>query len=164
MSRPHAAAVAVLTAVSALSLAQGTWIHIKAIVAQRLLERAWSQTLEGHESVKPWPWADTEPVGRLQVPAHGVDLVVLAGATGRTLAFAPGWLAGSVAPGESGTAVVAGHRDTHFAFLERIARGDVVRLTAPDAGERRYEVVSVRIVHESDTSALEPTESSMLTL
>ncbi len=42
--------------------------------------------------VKPWPWADTHPVARLIAPAQDADVLVLAGASGRTLAFGPGHL------------------------------------------------------------------------
>ena len=49
----------------------------------------------GGGAVKPWPWADTHPVARLIVPAHRVELLVLAGANGRTLAWGPGHVEGT---------------------------------------------------------------------
>ena len=44
---------------------------------------------------------------------------VLRGDSGRTLAFGPAWNEGSAAPGH-GTAIISGHRDTHFAFLHQL--------------------------------------------
>src|SRR5258708_803210 len=66
------------------------YIHAKALVAQALLHRAWLITQASGVPAKPWPWADTATVARLFAPAQDVDLLVLAGATGRTLAFGPG--------------------------------------------------------------------------
>ncbi len=157
-------AARILFVLGVLCLGQASWIHAKALVAQVLRRRAWAETQRGAQTARPWPWADTWPVARLRSEQHGVDLIVLEGATGEATAFAPGRVVGTARPGHDGNVGIVGHRDTHFAFLEGIAPGDVMRLTAPDAAERRYEVVAVRVVHESDTSALEPTESSMLTL
>jgi len=57
------------------------------------------------------------------VPSRHVDLIVLNGAYGRTLAFGPGFVGSSAAPGSHGTTILTGHRDTHFAFLEHIQPG-----------------------------------------
>lgn len=76
-------------------LSEGAWIYAKAGLAQLLLQRAWSRALQGEADPKPWPWADTSPVARLRAPGSGVDMIVLSGAYGRTLAFGPGHLASS---------------------------------------------------------------------
>ena len=110
-------AAAVLIAIGLWQAGSAGYIHAKAWLAQVLLARAWTATLAGEARVRPWPWADTWPIARLQVPALGVDRIVLAGASGRTLAFGPGHLAGTPLPGEKGTSVLAGHRDTHFAWI-----------------------------------------------
>jgi sortase A len=135
---------ATLAVVGVCCTIQGGWIHAKAALAQILLERAWSETAGGRGPIRPWPWADTHPVGRLQVPAHGVDLVVLAGATGRTLAFAPGHLSGSAAIGAPGNAVVAGHRDTHFAFLKHLRTGEEIRTESAEGRVQAYRVIGSR--------------------
>ena len=62
------------------------YIHAKAWLAQALIAQAWTRTLAGEERAKPWPWADTWPVARLRAPEQDVDLYVLAGADGRTIA------------------------------------------------------------------------------
>ena len=103
-------------------------IHGKAWLAQVLLERAWSATLGGAREVRPWPWADTWPVARLQVPALVIDQIVLAGASGRSLAFGPALVEGTAAPGGPGHSLLGAHRDTHFAFLKEITEGMEIRL------------------------------------
>jgi len=165
LSPPRRVACGVLAgALGAAILAWGLWIPAKAALAQILLERAWAQVQEGAPAARPWPWADTTPVARLSVPARGASAIVLEGATGRTLAFAPGHLAGSARPGAPGHSVVAGHRDTHFAFLRELVVGDVVRVERPDGEQRRYSVVELAVVHERDPSVLAPTDGDALTL
>ncbi len=147
----------VLSGLSALLLATGVaqgvrggWIHAKAGLAQILLHRSWERTQAGGEEEKPWPWADTWPVARLTLPGGG-EHIVLAGATGRNLAFAPGYLDGSSEPGGGGTCVIAGHRDTHFSDLDSLEKGQTV--VVEDAGGRShgYRVVKMAVVEERDT-------------
>ncbi|MCP4896545.1 MAG: class GN sortase [bacterium] len=150
-----------LSAISALFLvagfvqgARGGWIYAKAGLAQILLHRAWDQTLDGASQVRAWPWADTWPIARLVLEGHGRELIVLAGANGRNLAFAPGHLDGSTLPGSTGTCVVAGHRDTHFAALEELKPGDRVRLESTNGITHSYRVAETAVVHETDTWAI----------
>jgi sortase A len=127
-------------------LGRGAWIHVKARLAQHLLQRAWVRTARGEERARPWPWADTWPVARLRVPAHGVDLIVLSGVSGRTLAFGPGHAPDSAAPGTPGTAIVTGHRDTHLGFLERVKPGDEVLVELPAGRPARFTVEAMSVV------------------
>jgi sortase A len=67
-------------------------------------------------------------------------LLVLAGATGRTLAFGPGHHDGSALPGEYGNVIFSAHRDTHFRFLRNVAVGDELLLDLPDGARQHYRV------------------------
>jgi sortase A len=145
-------------------LAAGGRIWLKAQLAQYLLRRAWAATDAGAGTVKPWPWADTWPVARLVAPRHDVDLVVLADASGRTMAFGPGHVPGTAAPGAPGHTVLTGHRDTAFRFLRALAAGDELRVLAPGGAERRYAVVETRVVDAGDTWVLHETPDDRLTL
>ncbi len=125
---------------------QGAWIHGKAVLAQHLLQRAWvTSQIEGHD-VKPWPWADTAPIVRLTVPRHGIDQIVLSGASGRTLAFGPAHHDGTAPPGQPGVAMVAGHRDTHFAFLSLVEPGDAIEVRDREGRAVRYQVTGTAVV------------------
>jgi sortase A len=127
-------------AIAAWHAADAAYVHAKAWLGQRLLLVAWNEARAGHSAVKPWPWADTHPVARLTVPEHRVELLVLAGASGRTLAWGPGHVEGTATPGLRGNAVVTAHRDTHFAFLRDLVPGDrIVVETAAGIG-RGYRV------------------------
>jgi sortase A len=145
-------------------LAAGGRIWLKAQLAQYLLRRAWATTDAGGGAVKPWPWADTWPVARLVAPQHDVDLIVLADASGRTMAFGPGHVPGTAPPGAPGHTVLTGHRDTAFRFLRALAAGDELRLAAPGGIERRYAVVETRVVDASETWVLRDTADDRLTL
>ena len=148
-------ALAILLAAAGLwQFGGGLWIHGKAWAAQVLIARAWDEALaeKGRgRAAPPWPWADTRPVARLEVPALDVDEIVLAGASGRTLAFGPGHLDGTAAPGAPGLSVVSGHRDTHFRFLEDVQLGALIRVERPDGIWQDYRVTQTRIVNVETT-------------
>jgi sortase A len=139
-------AIGALLALGLALLAAGFWMPAKAELAQHLLNRAWHRTAAGDAAAKPWPWADTHAVARLTLPRGAAPLTVLAGASGRNLAFAPALLDGSAAPGADGVTVIAGHRDTHFRPLATLALGDELTLERPDGAVLRYEVAALDVV------------------
>ena len=156
--------IVVLVVAGAWELGHGLWIHVKARLAQHLLQRAWARTLAGQRDGKPWPWADTSPVARLTAPAHDVALIVLAGANGRTLAFAPGHAAGSAVPGGAGTAIITGHRDTHFAFLARVHAGDTLVIEVPGRAPVVFRVTETLVVDARTAAVLSDAGMSALVL
>ena len=141
-----------LLAVGLWQIGEGSWIYAKARLAQVLLQRAWSRTLAGELNVKPWPRADTWPVGRLRVPSQGIDLIVLNGAYGRTLAFGPGYAESSSFPGSPGTTIFTGHRDTHFEFLKRLKPNDEIVLETAEGTTQYYVVEETGIIHADNAS------------
>jgi sortase A len=151
-------------AAAAVMLVDGGYIVAKAALGQALLERAWRASRATGVAVKPWPWADMHPVARLIAPAQHADVIVLAGATGRTLAWGPGQLDGSARPGDAGNTVFTAHRDTHFAFLAHLRRGDLLEVERLDGARVRFRVDATAIV---DVAALElraRTDAPTLTL
>jgi len=134
-------------------LSSAALIQAKARLAPLLIEKAWEQTLRsGAPAVKPWPWADTWPVGRLRVEALDVDLLVLEGDSGNALAFGPGRALPSAELGSGGTAVIGGHRDTHFAFLQQLRKGHLLQLELASGESLEYQVQALRIVDASQAS------------
>jgi len=146
-------------------MGHGAYIHAKAILAQSLLETAWADTLDGQKEVKPWPWADTWPVCRLNVPILGIRRIVLAGASGSSLAFGPGHLfkpAGT--PCISDNSIIAGHRDTHFKFLRDLKIGDVITIENKQHDTFRFAVIDHLIVYKDQTGYLQKSDMPTLTL
>lgn len=136
---------ALMLAALALGLHAG-WLPAKAVLAQCLLQTSWSQGVADGEAHRPWPWADTHPVARLVQPRLGIDQIVLAGDSGRPLAFGPGWAEASARPGSAhGTTIISGHRDTHFAWLRELRSGDALQLESA-LGRRDYRVASRQVV------------------
>jgi sortase A len=153
-----------LLAVGLWQIGEGSWIYAKARLAQYLLQRAWSRTLEGEHNVKPWPWADTWPVARLRVPSKGIDLIVLNGAYGRTLAFGPGFVESSAFPGSPGTTILTGHRDTHFHFLKRLKPHDQIVMETVEGAKRHFVVQECGIVDAYSASIRLDDEENRLVL
>ena len=134
---------------------QGSYIHAKAILAQILLEQAFTQTIAtGHET-KPWSWADTWPVARIEVKRIHASAIVLAGSSGQALAFGPGHVERTPDVGERGVAVYSAHRDTHFHFLRDVVISDEIDVTRSDGKTFRYRADSTSIVR-FDASGLDP--------
>ena len=145
-------AAALVLAVAGTAFAgRGAWIYAKAQLAQLLIGHAWQRALAGEPAPKPWPWADTWPVARLDVPAHGVSLFVLAGSDGRTLAFGPGHQHGTPLPGARGNSVIGGHRDTHLAVLQKVRPGDPIHIQRPDGVRVEYRVARLDVLDKRDT-------------
>ena len=136
----------------------------KAQVGQALLAVAWTRAQATGAAPAPWPWADTRPVAKLYAPAQEAEVLVLAGASGRTLAWGPGLLDGTVQPGERGNAVVSAHRDTHFRFLARASVGDPLVVERPDGLRVAYRIVATRVADASRLAIPRDVEVPTLTL
>ncbi|GGI28842.1 class GN sortase [Bradyrhizobium guangdongense] len=133
----------------------GAYIHAKAWLAQVLLERAFERSVATGETVKPWSWADTWPVARIEVKRIGASAIVLEGTSGQALAFGPGHVERTAAPGERGVAVYAAHRDTHFRFLRNVSVGDVIEITRRDGKHFLYRADSSAVVR-FDATGIDP--------
>lgn len=144
--RPHAlvslALICLLT--GGFLFGHAGWLQAKAWLAQYLIEDAWSRTLAGERKVQPWPWADTWPVARLTTP-DGNRLYVLEGLTGHALAFGPARLSTSRTAGQAGSMVIAGHKDSHFRFLQHLERDQVLQVQTRDGRQYHYRVTNLRV-------------------
>lgn len=147
--------VALLGLAGVILFGQGAWIHAKAMLAQVLLERAFSETVATGRDTKPWPWADTWPVARIAVPRIGAKAIVLNGSSGQALAFGPGHVEHTPDAGERGVAVYAAHRDTHFRFLKDVKIGDEIDVTRRDGQLFRYRVTHTSVVRD-DAPGIDP--------
>ena len=145
-------------------LGQGTYIPAKAWFAQELMQRAWTRTGSGEARATPWPWADTWPVARLSARSGEIDLIILSGSSGRTLAFGPGHLSASSLPGEIGNAVIAGHRDTHFKFLKDVQPGELLKVESSKGLKHLYKVIDAEVVDSRTGSLLLDTDDAILSL
>jgi len=150
----------VLVGLAAVSIGGALYIPAKAALAQVLLDRAWARARAGDANTKPWPWADITPIAEIEVPRLNRRTIVLEGASGAAMAFAPGHMPNTVPIGARGTAVVAAHRDTQFAFLGELKEGDLIAAITTDGRRTLFRVAEARIVR-ADASGLDPEDTGV---
>jgi sortase A len=120
-----------------------------------LLERAFDQAIATGRATKPWSWADTWPVARIEVTRLGARTIALHGSSGQALAFGPGHLETTPQAGERGVAVYSAHRDTHFSFLKDVTIGDEIVVTRSDGKRFNYRATDASVVR-FDASGIDP--------
>ncbi|MGX9429691.1 MULTISPECIES: class GN sortase [Bradyrhizobium] len=152
---PRFLAPLLLALLGLILFGQGAYIHAKALLAQVLLERAFSKTIATGHPTKPWSWADTWPVARIEVKRLDASTIVLAGSSGQALAFGPGHLELTPDAGERGVAVYSAHRDTHFRFLKDVVIEDAIDITRSDGKTFRYRADRSSVVR-FDASGIDP--------
>lgn len=136
-----------------IALSKATWVDAKALLAQYLLQQAWSQTREDQQAHKPWPWFDSQPVAQMDW-LNGQQHVLLNGLSGQVMAFAPGLMLldsqGDQLSVEhwqqADTLMVGGHNDTHFSDLASASVGDQITLRFADDQQQRYQVTGTQIM------------------
>ena len=102
-------------------------------------------------------------IGRIEIPRVGLSELVVEGTGGRSLRHGVGHVPRTAFPGERGNVALAGHRDSYFARLRDVAKGDLIRLETPD-GVFAYRVFSIQVVDPSRADLLAQTGSPRLTL
>ena len=144
-------------------LSQGVYMDVKAKVAQVLISSSWDQRADDRPPSKPWWWADTRAIAKLEVSRLSESLYVMQDVSGESLAFGPGHLPQSAKPAENGHVMIAGHRDSHFAFLENIAIGDIIKTSNHSEQSKHYKVTIVSII-DSGKEQLNLLDRDQLTL
>ncbi len=155
--------IILLLTVSSFAFGKAAYIHVKAEVAQMMLEDAWQQTLVDQKPHKPWSWADTFPIAKLSVPTQNIEQLVLSGASGRNLAFGPGLLLSSDSPEKQGYTIIGGHRDTHFEFLQDLQIGEAIVVEDKHGNKHQYEITSTE-VHNIEQDQINDRGEEQLTL
>lgn len=70
----------------------------------------------------------------------------------------------SVLPGEIGNSIIAGHRDTHFRFLQDLQAGESLLLEMPDGRTHIFRVTHIDVVDSRRGRIVLDTEIPMLSL
>ena len=131
---------------------------------QRAWQRGESAPERLDEDLRPWPWADTQPIARLTADVLDDELFILSGSSGRTLAFGPGPREASALPGVPGNRAVAGLRDTHFWSLADVEIGDRLVVDRRDGIRKVFEIANLEVVDSRRASVALDQEQSRLTL
>jgi LPXTG-site transpeptidase (sortase) family protein len=102
-------------------------------------------------------------VGRLAVPRLHVRAMVREGESDHTLSIALGHIPGTALPGQQGNVGIAGHRDSLFRGLKKVAANDEITFETASASYV-YRVESTQIVKPEDVGVLKPGPVPELTL
>lgn len=121
--------------------------------------REWSATRRARWEASRTAPSGT-PIGRLSIPALGLDVVVFDGTDELSLNRGVGRIEGTRIETNLG---IAGHRDGFFRSLRNVAEND--RITFETAhSSTTYEVQSLSVVSPEDVEVLAPTPGPTLTL
>jgi sortase A len=107
-----------------------------------------------------------DPIARIEMPAIGVDNIVVAGVEKSDLKKGPGHYPETPMPGQLGNAAIAGHRTTYgqpFFNVDKLEVGDEIVVTTLD-GRYVYRVTGQQIVSPSDYQVVATTDPTTATL
>jgi len=133
--------------------------------AQSSANRQWdSSRIRAYQHTLGLSFAPPEAI--LRIPKVGLEVPVLEGTSDLILNRGVGHIPGTALPGEQGNLAITGHRDGFFRALKDVATGDIIDIQRGQSGNRtdRYVVRNIKIVFPSDTSVLNTTSDSTLTL
>lgn len=143
---------------------QGIYMDAKAKLAQVLITHSWEQSLANKSPPpKPWWWADTHVIAKMEVPRLSKTLFVMRDSSGESLAFGPGHLIGSAPPASTGHSMIAGHRDSHFEFLQTVQLNDIITVMNHQGQTKHYRVTNRKVV-DTEKEPLMLFEQEQLTL
>jgi sortase A len=129
----------------------------------RRFERALKETNLARAESPAIAVSEGSPLGRIEISAVGLTVMVLEGTDEGTLRRAVGHIRGTPLPGQQGNVALAGHRDTFFRELRKIRVNDEITLTTL-SGSYRYRVDSTKVVKPEETEVLEDDGDDILTL
>lgn len=148
-------------AAGAICVGAGVAEFLYAEFQQQSLNQAWSSA-KAAVPVAP-PELPSGVVARISFDRLRRAVIVLGDEDPENLKKGPVWLRATSGFSGRGNAVVAGHRDTHFRFLQDVQLGD--RFTVEDGkGQTLYRINEIRIVSPEDRSLLSPVSEQVVTL
>lgn len=131
--------------------------------SQQNLEAEWERqaagtNTPGHASISP-----DHMLTRVIIPKINMDAVLIEGVSRKELSAGPGHMKETAMPGETGNAVITGHRDTFFRHIYELAKGDEIQVRR-NGRVFTFVVTGQRIVQPDDVSVLKQTDDPQLTL
>src|SRR5579871_5719312 len=135
----------------------------KMYLSQKNLEAQWEDQAAALNASNHLPLAPEQMLTRLLVPRIGIDAIVVEGASRKELSEGPGHMKQTAQPGETGNAVITGHRDTFFRHIYELNKGDQIQVRR-SGRTFTYEVTGKKIVMPEDISVIKPTNNPQLTL
>jgi len=131
--------------------------------SQQRLEAEWDRQAASYNTLAPAVIPPDQMLTRVVIPKIGLDAIVVEGASRKALSEGPGHMKETAMPGETGNAVITGHRDTFFRHIYELVKGDRVQVRRAGR-EFTYEVTGKKIVMPDDVSVIRQTPDAQLTL
>ena len=161
---------AILIVLGVLLLSYVGLEYAQMYLGQKRLQDEWARQQERQEQARESGALSAKTVAlkddgltRLSIPSISFDAVVVEGTTHRALLLGPGHVEDTPAPGDSGNAVISGHRDTFFRHIHELEKGDQI-LVQRNGRTFHYEVTGKHIVPPTDMSVLKSSKDAELTL
>ncbi len=107
---------------------------------------------------------DGEPVARIEIPAIGVDAIVVEGTSSGTLTAGPGHRRDTGLPGQAGASVLMGRAAAYggpFSRIQELAPGETISVVTGQ-GEHIYEVIGVRYAGDPSPAPLTAGEGRLV--
>ena len=136
-------------------------LGVQARGTQRLAERI-GESLPA-ENTTPFELAKDDVIGRIEIPALALSAPITGDYDGNSLRKGVGHIPGTAVPGGLGTVGLAGHRDSFFRPLRRVAVKMEIRLI-DKTGTYHYVVDSTEIVSPDKVEVLNIVARPELTL
>jgi sortase A len=114
----------------------------------------------------PIPTPGPQQARRLQIPAIGVDNVIVQGDDWEQLKKGVGQHVRSTLPGQKGNVILSAHNDIFgeiFRYLDKLSPGDEI-IISTDITSFTYVVRDIAIVEPTDVWVMNPTEHASATL
>jgi sortase A len=131
--------------------------------SQKNLELEWERQASAVSAPGQPALTPDQMLTRVVIPKIGLDAIVVEGASRKALSEGPGHMKETAMPGETGNAVITGHRDTFFRHIYELVKGDRVQVRRAGR-EFTYEVTGKKIVMPDDVSVIRQTPDAQLTL
>jgi sortase A len=186
--KPYQVILLSLIVIACLLLIKPSYLYAKSVLAQVLLNYTWQTTQQAYQQSQqekqqqtlqqektqqyqekdqkhlPWQWADSYPVAKLTYKKNNVSWIIMAGMTGRAMAFAPTWLEDSAKPNQYGNTVISAHNDSHFNVLENSDIGDELLLEDQQGKILSYRIMTIDVVPQYNISSYLFQDETMITL
>ena len=131
--------------------------------SQRQLQAQWEKQAAAANTPGQPKLSAEEMLTRVSIPKISLDAIVVEGATPKQLTKGPAHMTETAFPGETGNAVITGHRDTFFRHIYELQKGDAI-FVRRNGVSFKYEVTGKKIVKPEDVSVLKQTVDPQLTL
>jgi sortase A len=144
-----------------------TWafyIPAKSVIAESLVQSAWTKTLAGEIKVRPWPWSGSWPVARIKIPQLGIDEILLSSDHEVSIGSLSVRQVRTFYDKSSGITLLSATQDSQFYFLQDLELGHHIFLQDETGQVQHYQVEDIQIMDSRNLGISTPLDENWLTL